>query len=166
MSFAGGHSSIISCVRVGKHPNTRSKNLASAQVFCCECGLICLRVRSNSLICDVNLIIFGGKLIKLRRKFNNLRRKLKNFYARAAKLLRTCNKTSIYAQQNFNACAAFSAYRPPHLIIYIRQQTSSPRNRPKPHGMQKKAETLGRMKWISYLCTTSTNQKYIHKPTT
>ena len=106
MSVAGGHSSIISCVRVGKHPNTRSKNHASAQVFCCECGLICLRVRTNSLICDVNLIIFGGKLIKLRRKFNNLRRKLKNYSALAAKLLRTRKVFTPHSQQNFSALAA------------------------------------------------------------
>ena len=60
---------------------------ASARVFCCECGVICLRVRSNSLICVANLIIFHRKLINLRRKFNNLRRKLKFFYISAGKFL-------------------------------------------------------------------------------
>ena len=73
--------------------------------FYCECGVICLRVRSNSLICDVNLIIFGGKLIKLRRKFNNLRRKLKNYSALATKLPRTRSKITAHSQQNFDTCA-------------------------------------------------------------
>ena len=65
-----------------------------------------LRAYRNSLICDVNLIIFGGKLIKLRRKFNNLRRKLKNYSALAAKLLRTRKVFTPHSQQNFRALAA------------------------------------------------------------
>ena len=60
---------------------------ASARVFCCECGVICLRVRSNSLICVANLIIFHRKIINLRSKFNNLRRKLKFSYISAGKFL-------------------------------------------------------------------------------
>ena len=78
---------------------------ASAEKFPCECGEVLLRVRTNSLICDVNLLFFHRKLIKLRRKFNNLRRKLKNSYALAAKVLYTRGKTSILTQ-HFMSCRA------------------------------------------------------------
>ena len=61
------------------------------------------RLYRNSLICVANLLIFHGKTIKLRRKFNNLRRKLKNYSALTAKLLRTHKQITPHSQQNFSA---------------------------------------------------------------
>ena len=66
-----------------------------------------LRVRSNSLICVAVLLIFHRKTMKLRRKFNKLRRKLKNYSALAGKLQRTHSKITPHSQQNFSLLSVF-----------------------------------------------------------